>query len=96
MVEEIRSIGFDHIEEFEAIFEIFGPDSNIGYWHDTGHAQVFENLKIAKHKDYLDRFSGRLIGAHIHDIRGTIDDHHATADEIKKGLNYLKELFGEA
>ncbi|MFH1753029.1 MAG: sugar phosphate isomerase/epimerase family protein [Candidatus Omnitrophota bacterium] len=52
-------------------------DRHIGYWHDVGHAQLFENLGIYNHKkDFLDRFSSRLIGVHIHDIRG-IDDHRA-------------------
>ncbi len=112
------------IDEFEVIFERFGPDSNIGYWHDMGHAQVFENLKIAGHREYLDRFSDRLIGVHIHDIKGIIDDHQAplageldfsalknyikkgalkvlephypaTSGEIKRGLEYLKNLFDE-
>lgn len=110
------------IEEFEVIFENFNEDSNIAYWHDVGHAQVFENLKISRHKEYLNKFSKRLIGVHLHDIKGTIDDHRApltgdfdfailkpylhkdvlkvlephypaTAEEVKKGLEYLRQLY---
>jgi sugar phosphate isomerase/epimerase len=62
--------------ELEIIFENFRSD-NIGYWHDTGHAEAFERLGFCKHKELLDKFSSRLIGIHIHDIIGMTDDHKA-------------------
>ena len=65
------------IEEFEVIFADFPPGANIYYWHDTGHAQVFDNLGLAPHKEYLDKFSSRLAGVHLHDVKGIINDHRA-------------------
>jgi len=65
------------VEEFETIFEQYGRDSGIGYWHDTGHARVFENLGITRPMEYLDKFADRLIGMHLHDIKNILDDHQA-------------------
>ena len=62
------------IEELEEIFERFGAGS-LQYWHDVGHAEVFERLGLARHKDFLNKFSDRLIGIHLHDIIGLVTDH---------------------
>ena len=109
-------------EEMEIILKNF-PGPPLYYWHDVGHAQVYEYLGFIKHKTILDRFSYRMIGIHLHDVKG-IDDHlpplkgrfnfallkpyikrqtlkvlephyPATAGEIIRGRDYLKELFSE-
>lgn len=63
------------LEEFKIIFKSF-DDTRLFYWHDAGHAQLYENLSILKHEDYLEDLSSRLIGVHLHDII-LFDDHHA-------------------
>jgi sugar phosphate isomerase/epimerase len=64
------------IDEFDEIFSHFKP-GELFYWHDVGHAEAFERLGLAKHADYLERFQNRLIGIHLHDIIGLINDHNS-------------------
>lgn len=64
------------MEEFEELFARFSP-GDLYYWHDAGHAEVFERLGLAHHKESLKRLSGRLLGMHLHDIIGPITDHRA-------------------
>jgi sugar phosphate isomerase/epimerase len=59
-------------EETGMILEHF-RGAPIFYWHDTGHAQLWENLGFMKHKDYLDKYAPYLLGVHLHDIKGARD-----------------------
>jgi hypothetical protein len=59
----------------------FGPffaefrSPNIAYWHDTGHAQIKENLGVIRHASFLESLTGRLAGFHIHDVQFPARDH---------------------
>jgi sugar phosphate isomerase/epimerase len=48
---------------------------NIVYWHDTGHAQIKENLGVIRHAAFLESLTGRLAGFHIHDVQFPARDH---------------------
>ncbi len=69
---------YHEIPDFEEIGLILKKfdGSQLKYWHDTGHAQVNENLGIATHEDFLKEYKDYLIGLHIHDAR-EMDDHWA-------------------
>ncbi len=47
------------------------------YWHDTGHAQIKENLGFIGHVMHLESLADRLAGFHIHDVQPPAMDHRA-------------------
>ncbi len=76
-------LAFENLPSFEAIpsiseqtalFEKF-PSPYLCYWHDFGHAQVMQNLRMAPHFNRLQLFQQRTAGVHIHDTAGTEDAH---------------------
>jgi sugar phosphate isomerase/epimerase len=50
---------------------------NLVYWHDTGHAQIKENLGFIRHAMHLESLADRLTGFHIHDVQFPARDHCA-------------------
>ena len=65
-------------DELEELLEP-GFGDTVGYWHDTGHAQVLEHLGLHQHEEWLRRFAGPegcLVGVHLHDVVG-LQDHVA-------------------
>ena len=49
----------------------------IVYWHDTGHAQIKENMGVIQHAKFLEQLAPRLGGFHIHDVNFPARDHAA-------------------
>ena len=62
-------------DECRALIEDLPPDL-VGYWHDTGHAEVQWRLGLVDRRAWLDANGARCIGAHLHDVDG-IGDHRA-------------------
>ncbi len=58
---------------------ISGQPANapIGYWHDTGHADIKEGMGLLKHREHLVKNAPRLIGFHLHDVSAKGSDHQA-------------------
>ncbi len=62
--------------DFQFLFrELSSP--NMVYWHDTGHAQIKENLGFLHHAMQLESLRDRLFGLHIHDVQPPGRDHCA-------------------
>lgn len=76
-------LGVENREALEEIplesdFTLFFKEFNnpvICYWHDTGHAQIKENLGFIHHAMHLESLSNRLAGFHIHDVQFPARDH---------------------
>ncbi|MCY3880927.1 MAG: TIM barrel protein [Chloroflexi bacterium] len=67
---EMHQIPLPH--ESLALMEGFSPDE-VGHWHDTGHGEVLARLGYLPHATWFDELGDRLVGAHVHDVRGVID-----------------------
>ena len=63
------------LKEMQAIFNRV-EEYNLRYWHDTGHCQVQENLGLSRQEDWLETFKDKMVGVHLHDVRG-LEDHLA-------------------
>jgi sugar phosphate isomerase/epimerase len=62
--------------DFQFLFkELASP--NLVYWHDTGHAQIKENLGFCPHLMQVESLRHRLGGFHIHDVQFPGRDHCA-------------------
>ena len=60
--------------DFEFLLRKF-DSPNVVYWHDTGHAQIKENLGFINHVQHLESLAARLAGFHVHDVRFPATDH---------------------
>jgi sugar phosphate isomerase/epimerase len=62
-------------DEMGFLLELAGPDQ-LGFVYDTGHAQALDRLGFYPREEWLQRYSARIIGIHLHDAIG-ISDHLA-------------------
>lgn len=62
-----------------ALLLAIGPKGSVGFWYDVGHAETMSRLGFFPHREWLDRFAPRIVGAHFHDLSG-VDDHHFAGD----------------
>jgi sugar phosphate isomerase/epimerase len=70
--EAIEEIPFE--SDFHFFFREF-TNPTVAYWHDTGHAQIKENLGFINHFIHLESLADRLAGFHIHDVEYPDRDH---------------------
>ena len=70
--EAVEEIPFE--DDFRSLFKQFPPPT-VGYWHDTGHGQIKENIGFIRHAQHLAAMADRLHGFHIHDVQFPGRDH---------------------
>ena len=77
-------LGFENREKFEELpldgdYAEFlaGLPANapVGYWHDTGHADIKEGMGMLNHREHLTKLKDRLLGFHLHDVSAQGQDH---------------------
>jgi sugar phosphate isomerase/epimerase len=60
--------------DYDYLFrEVNSP--SVVYWHDTGHAQIKDNLGFINHAFHLESLRDKLAGFHIHDVQFPGRDH---------------------
>jgi len=72
--EALEEIPFE--SDYQFFFKEFTSPSVV-YWHDTGHAQIKENLGFVHHGLHLASLADRLYGFHVHDVQFPARDHRA-------------------
>ena len=50
-------------------------DQVVGYWHDSGHAQIKDRMAVINHEQALLENQSRLFGFHLHDVSEEGKDH---------------------
>ncbi len=77
-------LGFENREKFEelpidadyqAFIAEYPVDAPLGYWHDTGHADIKEGMGLLRHREHLEKMASRTIGWHLHDVSADGHDH---------------------
>jgi len=73
------------IDEMKILLDLC-CDEWYGFQYDCGHAQTLSVLGFCEHKDWLDRFSKRMIGVHLHDVQGIKDHQLPGTGEVDFGM----------
>jgi sugar phosphate isomerase/epimerase len=77
-------LGFENREKFEELpldedhadfLRELPAGAPVGYWHDTGHADIKESMGLLNHRQHLDKLRARTIGFHLHDVNAQGQDH---------------------
>lgn len=77
-------LGFENREKFEELpLDADYPEflaglpatAPVGYWHDTGHADIKEGMGLLEHRSHLQSLASRTIGWHLHDVSAAGQDH---------------------
>jgi sugar phosphate isomerase/epimerase len=63
--------------DFPALLSGMPPPAPVGYWHDTGHANLKEGMGLVDHRAQLEANASRQIGFHLHDVDSEGRDHQA-------------------
>lgn len=57
------------------LMDSFTSSGKVGYWHDTGHAQIKHHLGLLDHHEHLHSLKKHIAGFHLHDVTEDGRDH---------------------
>lgn len=67
-------------DDYESFIAGLPAGSPGGYWHDTGHADIKEEMGVINHRQHLERMAPHLLGFHLHDVDSSGKDHQPIGD----------------
>jgi sugar phosphate isomerase/epimerase len=68
-------LNYHEIPTPEEAAGLLAPYTNAeaGFWYDIGHCEVQSRLGMIEHASWFSAIGDRIIGAHLHDVRGILD-----------------------
>lgn len=69
----LEELPFD--DDFPGFLAGFRAGAPIGYWHDSGHADIKEGMGVLNHRAHLQALAPRTLGFHLHDVDAQSHDH---------------------
>ena len=60
------------LDEMGELLTLANPEQ-LGFIYDVGHAQALDRLGFFPHEEWLRRYSSRMFGTHLHDVKGVTD-----------------------
>jgi len=80
------------LDELEVLLDVTDEEW-FGFQYDVGHAQTLDRLGLCDHESWLQRYSSRMVGVHLHDVIGIMDHQKPGAGEVDFDMvaRYLSE-----
>jgi sugar phosphate isomerase/epimerase len=73
------------IDEMQLLLNLCDEDW-YGFQYDVGHAQTLEVLGFSSHEEWLKRYGNRIIGVHLHDVKGMTDHQMPGSGDVDYSL----------
>lgn len=68
--------------DFATLFDSLNAEDVVGYWHDSGHAEIKSRYGFIRHSDLLEGQRSRQRGFHLHDVSEEGRDHQVPGSGV--------------
>ncbi|HAV12067.1 MAG TPA: sugar phosphate isomerase/epimerase [Opitutae bacterium] len=69
-------------KEYSEFLKALPEPEHVGYWHDTGHAEIKHQFGLIDHREHLESMADRLVGFHLHDVSEVGRDHQVPGSGV--------------